>query len=421
MGRIRHGGGGMSNARFSIIPAWVVCDPRMIGKDLQVIALLGQYTDKEGWCRRSQVKMAEQLSCARSTVQAALDRLAGIGAVEKRVEPSRDGRDSALWYRVIFDRKVADEAFEAWEIEADNEEFDPISAVSTATPPAGIPAPPAGPEPAPPAGPGPAPINEDSLTTLDKRGEKERASLSGEEEENPKALERRFRKWWSTWPSYATDTEMTTRRAWMALTPQQRRDCEDRTPAYLASVKAIGRSFTKAAATYLSERAWERVGAGTVASQAAPTTHKAFSRAWQGLALAEMLGPEKPLPRMPDALARLVLQGGPVAEAEKRAHRMRWAWPKVREMYEGRGAVQVSAEIVEASQGFRAYGINQHASIIAAWKRLYDERGWPWPEMGTAEWICFPVTDGDTDADVDAALQSFKDAISKGQGDEHAA
>lgn len=408
----------MSNPRFSIIPGWIVCDPRLIGKDLQVLCLLGRHTDKEGWCRRSQVKMAEQLSCARSTVQAALDRLSKIGVVEKRLdERCNDGRDSAHWYRVIFDAKVADEEFEAWE----NEEFDPISAAKAATPPAGIPAPPAGPEPAPPAGPGPAPINEDCLTTPVKREERERAREDGEEEENPKALERRFRKWWATWPSYATDTEMTTRRAWQALTPQQRRDCEDRTAAYLASTKAIGRSFTKAAATYLSERAWERIGAVPDASQQAPQVFKAFSRAWQALRIATLLGPEQPLPRMTAYLEAVVKAGGEKGELERRQWRTRYAWPKVTEMHNGFKPVQVPADLVAASDGFKPYSLQRDAAIIAAWKRLHERMGWPWPEMGSAEWICFPVTAGDDDEAVLTALETFRHAISKGQDDEHAA
>ena len=92
----------MKMARFAIIPGWIVTDTRLKGRDLQVLCLLGRHTDKLGWCRRSQVKMAEQLDCARSTVQASLDRLSIIGVVEKHLEVSKDGRDSAHWYRVIL-------------------------------------------------------------------------------------------------------------------------------------------------------------------------------------------------------------------------------------------------------------------------------------------------------------------------------
>jgi hypothetical protein len=159
--------------RFSIIPGWIVTDPRLKGRDLQVLCLLGRHTDKQGWCRRSQVKMAEQLACARSTVQASLDRLSDVGVVEKHQENNPDGRDSAHFYRVIYDREPPHGyAFDAWQDEADEENI-PIEAVGEATPPADISAPPAGPVSAPPAGPGSAPINAPHLTPPTETRERE--------------------------------------------------------------------------------------------------------------------------------------------------------------------------------------------------------------------------------------------------------
>lgn len=412
----------MSNARFSIVPAWIITDSRLKGGDLKVLCLLGSFTNKEGWCRRSQVKMADELGCGRSTVQASLKRLYEIGVVEKREVASVDGRDSAHWYRVIHDRAVSDMVMSAWNDGTEDEEFDPIDAVEVAHPPATIVAPPATPGMAPPALSSGHLINDTSLTNPSERKERERASDGGEEEENPKALERRFRKWWSTWPSYATDTEMTTRRAWLSLTAEQRRQCEERTPAYLASVKSIGRSFSKAGATYLAERAWERIGTAPSVSVNGPQVHKAFSRAWQGLRLATLLGKEQPLPRMPAFIETLVKAGGEKGETERRLWRMRYAWPKVTEMHSGFKPVQVSPDLVLASESFKAYSTIRDAPIIALWKRLHERMGWPWPEMGSAEWICFPVTEGDDDeAAVLAALETFRNVVSKGQGDEHAA
>lgn len=109
--------------RLSIIPGWCSFDPRMKGKDLQVLCVLGNNAStKSGWCRRSQVTMAKQLGCARSTVQASLDRLIEIGAVERREVPSKSGRDSAYFYRVIYDREPpGGYAFDAWQ-EDDSEE-----------------------------------------------------------------------------------------------------------------------------------------------------------------------------------------------------------------------------------------------------------------------------------------------------------
>lgn len=118
----------MSGARFSVIPAWIVTDARLKGSDLKVLCLLGMHTNREGWCRRSQVKMAKQLGLGRSTVQDSLNRLAEMGAVEKRKVESDDGRDSAHWYRVILDRVVSPDDFAAFEKEdEEEEEFGPVS------------------------------------------------------------------------------------------------------------------------------------------------------------------------------------------------------------------------------------------------------------------------------------------------------
>lgn len=36
----------MNDPRFSIIPGWIVTDPRLKGRDLQVLCLLGRHIDK---------------------------------------------------------------------------------------------------------------------------------------------------------------------------------------------------------------------------------------------------------------------------------------------------------------------------------------------------------------------------------------
>ena len=72
------------NPRLSIIPAGAVTDRSLEPRDLQVLCLLGRHTDKAGWCVRSQVKMASEIDCGRSSVQRSLERLYEAGWVEKR-------------------------------------------------------------------------------------------------------------------------------------------------------------------------------------------------------------------------------------------------------------------------------------------------------------------------------------------------
>jgi hypothetical protein len=103
------------NLRYSIIPARAITDPAITAQALRVLALLGKHSNQDnGWCRRSQVKMAKELGCSRGTVQNALDLLVGpengTGYIEFReetrpgVEPV-DGRHPhcAYSYRVRLD------------------------------------------------------------------------------------------------------------------------------------------------------------------------------------------------------------------------------------------------------------------------------------------------------------------------------
>jgi hypothetical protein len=94
--------------RFSIIPAGAVTDPRIEARDLQVLCLLGRHIDDLGWCRRSQVRMAKELGCARSTVQGSLDRLIAAEWVQKRPEPRGPQGDTAHSYRVRLDHDEND-------------------------------------------------------------------------------------------------------------------------------------------------------------------------------------------------------------------------------------------------------------------------------------------------------------------------
>lgn len=411
------------DARFSIIPGWIVTDPRLKGKDLQVLCLLGRHADKHGWCWRSQVKMAGQLACARSTVQASIDRLVDIGVLEKHVRDTRDGSDTAHFYRVLYDRAPpTGYDFDAYQDE-DEKEFAPIQPYGNATPPADIPAPPAGSGSAPPAGPGSAPINDPSLTTQEKLEERER-ERGDEGEENPKVLEKRFRTWWKTWPTYAIDAEAPTRRAWFDLTDEQRVACEERTSDYLAAAKASGRKFSKAAATYLAERAWERLD-GKAARQALSTErHNPYSRPWAALRMAELS--KNPVSLTLSPLEEQILDSKPEkADVIWRDKREKAGWPeavKLNEAARERRPVLVPPHIVAISQTFDKVAVG--GDVWEAWKRLHYERCWPWlPEPMGLPFVQFPaLPDGieDPDAAVAEALRQFQKQLIERRDDDAA-
>jgi hypothetical protein len=101
--------------RFSIIPAAAVTDEALEPRDLQVLCLIGRHTDRNGWCRRSQVKMADELRCGRATVQRALERLYDARYLQRKLEGTRRGEPPAEGeqpfrahsYRVLMDRDAA--------------------------------------------------------------------------------------------------------------------------------------------------------------------------------------------------------------------------------------------------------------------------------------------------------------------------
>lgn len=259
----------MNEPRLSIIPGWIIADPRLKGKDLQVLCMLGQNANtRHGWCRRSQVKLASALGCSRSTVQAAIDRLVELGALERQKVVSESGRDSAHWYRVIYDSKVESDAFNAWD-EADQQEFGPIDPVDNAAPPAGIPAPPAGPEQAPPAYPGPAPINASTLTPPAEREEREarQRDHSGSDGMSHSVvnaeLTKRVQKFCTgngykegEWPKWATSTIGHIAKQFAALSAEDQEKACDWRDAFLAKCKRDRVTKPMPVANYFRDHVW---------------------------------------------------------------------------------------------------------------------------------------------------------------------
>ncbi|MDF2797368.1 MAG: helix-turn-helix protein [Devosia sp.] len=90
---------------FAKVPAEAVIDLEISAKDFRVLCLLARHTNKVGWCRRSQVTMAKEFQCARSTIQRSIDRLISAGWLVKRAVNelhTRGIRDSAHEYQVLM-------------------------------------------------------------------------------------------------------------------------------------------------------------------------------------------------------------------------------------------------------------------------------------------------------------------------------
>ncbi|WP_421912747.1 helix-turn-helix domain-containing protein [Mesorhizobium sp.] len=355
----------MSGPRLSIIPARAATDRSLKPRDLQVLCVLGRHTDDLGWCRRSQVKMADEMGCARSTVFDAIERLVKAGYLERHLQEEVSGRDSAHVYRVILDpvhhgvhavKEVDEPADFVTEI--------PCRPVGT---PAGISAPPAGPVSAPPAGPGPAPINDPSLTTP-SNVERERAR------EDEKAVERWLKKTHPKWPSFVNDSEPKARAAARRLTADEREIAADRMADYLISAKVGGRTTICAFGVYLTEKRWEKLPPKAEALTRPDDAAPPFGPTWMAFVVGRLLdGPENPT-----------------------ASTLSAKWPSVDVLYRK----------ARAGLGYR-FGERWHAlkgSMVAVpvdtplwieWRDHFTRQGWPWlPDPGRVAYFPAGGPDG---------------------------
>ena len=364
----------MSGPRFSIIPAAAVVDSRLEGRDLQVLALLGTHTNEDGWCRRSQVKMAEQLKCARSTVQAALRRLGEAEYVEVKTETRRDGGDASHWYRVCLD--VTSEQSSAAGSHVLYDDDTPCRQAGTpadrSAPPAGSgSAPPAGPGSAPPAAPGSAPLTKDSndkdSTTPPKTPKGARETRANEDDEE--GFVRFFEAWTSADPGLRFDTRGRALAAWKRLTLTEREAAA--LPATIAAVIAgqrrAKRSSLMNAATYLRDKAFERVEAAPSASGTGELVPLSlFGRAWWCRFFEHAKG------------------GGRTPTAGKSKFMAQQA-----ERGQGVAVPLAEAQAMEAASASFAYVLVASPDFVA-WREWFADRGFRLPRPAKVDRIWMP-------------------------------
>jgi len=358
----------LSGPRLSIIPARAATDPALKPRDLQVLCVLGRHTDDLGWCRKSQVKMAEEMGCARSTVYDAIERLVTAGYLERYVQEEINGRDSPHVYRVILDPRHADPAaVRDADLGGDRGAGTPADRPA---PPADISAPPADPEPAPPAGPGPAPKNDPIRTTDSERGERARAR-----EEDQKAVERWLKRTHPSWPTYVTDSGPKAFAAALSLAPQERETAAERMGDYLASAKVGGRTVICTFGVYLAEKRWEKLPPPAVRTEPDRDYAPPFGPVWGAFVVGTLLIGAHP--EHVDQLYRMARLG--------RGHRFGERWHALRATME---------PVPVASPGFEA------------WRAAFERQGWPWvPDPGEQRVVYFPAGGPDGLGVFEAALR----------------
>ncbi len=93
-------------SRFSIVPARAVEDRRLSNAAFRVLAALGTFSDKEGWCWPSMVTLAEMLNTSRQAPQRQIRKLCKLGYIEKSRQHRADGGNTSNRYRLLFDRAL---------------------------------------------------------------------------------------------------------------------------------------------------------------------------------------------------------------------------------------------------------------------------------------------------------------------------
>ena len=94
------------SSRFSIVPARAVEDRRLSAAAFRVLAALGTYSDKDGWCWPSMSTLARMLNCTRQAVQQHIRELAKLGYIEVQPQLRENRGSTANRYRLLFDRAL---------------------------------------------------------------------------------------------------------------------------------------------------------------------------------------------------------------------------------------------------------------------------------------------------------------------------
>ena len=76
------------SGRFAITPARAVEDKRLGDAAYRVLACLGTYADKDGWCWPKTETVAERLGITRQAVQRSRRQLAQLGYLEIAPDPA---------------------------------------------------------------------------------------------------------------------------------------------------------------------------------------------------------------------------------------------------------------------------------------------------------------------------------------------
>ncbi|WP_434153367.1 helix-turn-helix domain-containing protein [Sinorhizobium meliloti] len=273
-------------------------------------------------------------------------------------------------------------------------------------------------------------IIEPPIEPSDLREGAREAERQESQTETEQSIEKGFWALVKDWPGFAGMPKEPAKRAWLALTAEERREASERFPRWLQLLKAQKKSHTPAPSTYFGEKLWRDVPAEDEAAKPSNAMAAPFGKLWSATRFAELLLPPSGIVAPPTKFEQMQIDAGQVSLADVMAEkRMRAGWPSVNNMQERARSAQGSMcplALEEAGLGFQA--VKRDGELLAAWQREHKRRGWPFPEGRLPEWVYFPAIEGEGDLDflVAEAVERYRERISdylanRSKGDDHAA
>ncbi|RVI22974.1 helix-turn-helix domain-containing protein [Sinorhizobium meliloti] len=248
--------------------------------------------------------------------------------------------------------------------------------------------------------------------------------------ETEQSIEKGFWALVKDWPGFAGMPKEPAKRAWFALSADERRDAAERFPRWLQLLKAQKKSHTPAPSTYFGEKLWRDVPAQDEVAKPVNAMAAPFGKLWSAARISELLMAPTGIIAPPTQFQLSLIRQGKTTLDEVRAEqRMRCGWPSVNTMHERARERQgwlCPLALEEVAQGFQQ--VHRDGEQLVAWRREHQRRGWPFPEGKLPDWSYFPPIEGDGDLDllVAEAVERFRDQISdylanRSKDDDHAA
>jgi hypothetical protein len=408
---------GVRNARYAAIPNHVFEDDRLSMEARWLLSYLLSKPDNWTVVIGDIIKRG---NCGRDKARKMIAELVEVGYAE-REQQREDGKfgSSVL---VIFDEPRAFPAAE------NTRETGGVAILpQTDLPATALPAPDS------PSPVKPAHSNNSDLANTDDQNLREggrEASEDGQEPEDPRKIDAAFWALVKDWPGFAGMPKEPARRAWFALTAEERREAAERFPRWLQLLKAQKKSHTPAPSTYFGEKLWLDVPAQDEAAKPSNAMAAPFGKLWSATRISELLLPPTGIIAPPTQFQLSLIRQGKTTLAEVRAEqRMRCGWPAVNTMHERARERQgwlCPLALEGVAQFFQQ--VHRDGDQLAAWRREHKRRGWPFPEGKLPDWSYFPPVEGEGDFDllVAEAVERFRDQISdylsnRSKGDDHAA